>query len=67
MFFLGLAGTGTNNFAYSWGLLYILCTTRYFYEHRSQLVSSDYSCHELDDEDLDNVTNPPNAVAKDEY
>ena len=30
--FLGLTGSGTNNFAYSWGLLYILCATRYFYD-----------------------------------
>ena len=35
LFLLGLGG-GTNNVAYSWGLLYILCATRYFYEQRRQ-------------------------------
>lgn len=35
MFFLGLAGSGTNNFAYSWGLLYILSATRYFYNQKT--------------------------------
>lgn len=68
MFFLGLAGTGTNNFAYSWGLLYILCATRYFYEQKSQLMLYDHSSnYELDEENLDNDSNSPNAVAKDEY
>lgn len=33
LLFLGLGG-GTNNVAYSWGLLYILSATRYFYEQR---------------------------------
>lgn len=42
MLLLGLGG-GTNNVAYSWGLLYILSATRYFYDQKrfGHLVSSE--------------------------
>ena len=42
MLLLGLGG-GTNNVAYSWGLLYILSATRYFYDQKrfGYLVSSE--------------------------
>lgn len=47
MMFLGLAGSGTNNFAYSWGLLYILSATRYFYDQKKLgLLNTEEDCYD---------------------
>lgn len=47
LLFLGLGG-GTNNVAYSWGLLYILSATRYFYDQRrfGELETENSTCDE---------------------
>ena len=67
LLFLGLGG-GTNNVAYSWGLLYIFAATRYFYEQKrfGNLVVPEMDEETEDSEDVENTLLPSPDAKKDD-